>query len=260
MVKAGLKLPDNINGYLPVPVQVGESASGDAIYHFVYMRRHQAHSSTAHGKNDERTVFAANLPADSTLSTIKAFCQGFGGSIVEKFIRDDNVETNGQIILVDKAACNRVLSFAKKIVKGEAEPFGWQGEGLNGTEKYLDKYLQTFPEREGLQSHVDEYMQRFAKAEEQKLREVQKMVNRVDDDGFTLVVSSKRKSKGGIGAEAPVEEVVSKPKKRNPEKTDFYKFQIRQQKKEKMNDLLRKFKNDQEKVRQLKESRRFTPY
>ena len=47
---------------------------------------------------------------------------------------------------------------------------------------------------------------------------------------------------------------------KSKEKQDFYRFQLRQRKKEEMNELLNKFKLDQEKVRMMKEKKRFRPY
>ena len=50
-----------------------------------------------------------------------------------------------------------------------------------------------------------------------------------------------------------------KKKKNNKEKEDFYRFQLRERKKAEMNDLLRKFKQDQERIRTMKEKKRFRP-
>ena len=49
-------------------------------------------------------------------------------------------------------------------------------------------------------------------------------------------------------------------KKKSKEKKDFYRFQIREQKKQEMNSLLKRFKEDQDKIKDLKEKKRFKPY
>jgi ribosomal RNA-processing protein 7 len=120
-----------------------------------------------------------------------------------------------------------------------------------------------FPAHSDLQQQVDEYMEAFAEAEEDKLREVHDAQTQVDDDGFTLVVGSKRKSLGGMAAlrtsQDPIAEQSAK-KKRKKEKSDFYRFQIREQKKQEMNSLLKRFQDDKKKVDELRQKRRFNPY
>ena len=54
------------------------------------------------------------------------------------------------------------------------------------------------------------------------------------------------------------EQAQAKMKKK--EKQDFYRFQLRERKKEEMNELLRKFKSDQEKVKTMRDKKRFRPY
>ena len=49
--------------------------------------------------------------------------------------------------------------------------------------------------------------------------------------------------------------VKAQSKMKSKEKQDFYRFQLRQRKKEEMNELLNKFKLDQEKVRMMKEKK-----
>ena len=78
------------------------------------------------------------------------------------------------------------------------------------------------------------------------------------------MVGPQRKTKAGILGKqklaATVESEKAKSKMKSKEKQDFYRFQIRQRKKEEMNDLLNKFKMDQEKVRVMREKKRFRPY
>lgn len=132
--------------------------------------------------------------------------------------------------------------------------------------EYITKSLQKFPDHDDLQRRVDLYMANFNKAEARELSEVRSLAGQVDADGFTMVVSSKRKSRADMATpttmtqEELLQTVAKNNKKRPKEKKDFYRFQIREQKKQEMNSLLKRFKEDQEKVKELREKKRFRPY
>jgi len=248
------RLPDQINGYYPVPILVRDEPR---IFHVIYVRKHHARGENG----DDNTVFAVNLPVDTRRENIKSLCQALGNTILGDF-EPDAKHRRGLIVLVDKASCTRFLSKAKA-QNIDSAPITWEA-GVTGSEVYYTRNSQKYPDRDELQQQVDLYMEDFAKAEEEKLNDVKSKTAQVDDEGFTLVVGSKRKSLGGMAApKIATEELVAElqaKKKRKKEKTDFYGFQIRDQKKTEMNALLKRFQQDRLKVQELKEKRRFKPY
>lgn len=105
----------------------------------------------------------------------------------------------------------------------------------------------------------------FQNRERNAEEELKNMKNVVDEDGFTLVVGSAKKTKaeilGSIKKKSDLEQDVEFAKKsKSKEKEDFYRFQIRERKKQEMNSLLSKFKEDQERVRVMRQKRKFRPY
>ena len=66
----------------------------------------------------------------------------------------------------------------------------------------------------------------------------------VDDDGFTLVESKKKFT----------------PNKRSLEKTDFYKFQITDNKRKRINELQEKFNSDKERLLKQKQNKSLLSY
>lgn len=68
--------------------------------------------------------------------------------------------------------------------------------------------------------------------------------------------SKKKREEEKRGSGAPRERV----KKNEKELTNFYKFQIREQKQNKLFDLRKKFDEDREKVAQMKAGRKFKPF
>lgn len=106
----------------------------------------------------------------------------------------------------------------------------------------------------------------FEQREQQAQEEVQSSI--VDEDGFTLVVGKNTKSLNSIRKKIFNRNPLlkhEKPKKMpnmvdKKAKKDFYRFQVRERKKQEINELLAKFKQDQEKIKEMKSKRRFNPY
>ena len=99
-------------------------------------------------------------------------------------------------------------------------------------------------------------MLKFTANEYEKEREVQERMNKMDDDGFT-VVSRVRKGIASATQQQPIEQPK---KKKMGDLGDFYRFQLRQQKQNELQQLRERFEQDKQKIEQQKQSRRFKPY
>ncbi|CAN6604363.1 ribosomal RNA-processing protein 7 [Trichomonascus vanleenenianus] len=247
-----MKIPDQISGYITLPIKVG-SKNKEPVYHVIYLKKHQSKD-----KANDRTVFAVNLPIDTTYDHIKQLCQSLGNTLPEEFTPIPGT-TRAQIVMVDKSSCNRLLSKAKNHTTGN-DAIVWPKPEANGSAYYLALNRNKYLDQEGLQEQVDAYMEEFERQEEEKQREVLMMSEQVDEEGFTTVVYSKRKSKEGMAAPVKASDVQPEKKKKKKEKEDFYRFQLREKKKSEMNNLLKRFQSDKEKVKELREKRRFKPY
>lgn len=236
-------MAEQISGYYPIALKLEDSL------HYIYIKKHSSKDKSDEG----RTVFAVNLPVDADEHKIKQLCQSFGNTILEEFSKE---ESRGLIKLVDKTSCNRFINQAKSSKSGQVE---WPGAQY-GSRVFLALNRTRYVDKSTLKNQVDDYMTEFAEAEEEKQREVEQMSGQVDEDGFIKVVASNRKSTAGIqGPKLLTKEDIDKNKKKK-EKQDFYRFQLRQKKKEEMNNLLKRYQNDKEKVRQMRDKRRFKPY
>ena len=133
-----------------------------------------------------------------------------------------------------------------------------------GSQFLLNKYRSRFLDPQELSDSVSQALVQFDEAERESMEQLQQQALLVDEDGFTMVVGSHRKTKAGImgrqklASTVEVDKALAKMKKK--EKEDFYRFQLREKKKQEMNDLLSKFKQDQERVRLMREKKRFRPY
>ena len=83
----------------------------------------------------------------------------------------------------------------------------------------------------------------------------------VDDEGFTVVKSRNKRKKSnsdGKGKDGKGRKRTKKDK--GAELKNFYRFQVREQKKDGLMSLREKFAKDQEKIALLKAARKFNPF
>lgn len=169
----------------------------------------------------------------------------FGSSVI-KFLDRDSFE----LFLTSLKKIN-----SKKLIY----EFDKKDTGFNkySTVVHEDKFL--------LEKKVTKKLIEFQNREKIASEELENMKTVVDEDGFTLVIGSQNKTKadilGTMKKQADLEkdsEHVKKEKKK--EKQDFYRFQIRERKKNEMSELLLKFRQDQQRVKAMKERRKFKPY
>lgn len=109
-----------------------------------------------------------------------------------------------------------------------------------------------FPDKAVLQHSVDAFMDAFSEQEKKaKLALARQAIP--DEDGFITVV------RGGRRAPARQEDAlaVAEKKKGKTELKDFYRFQVREVRKEKHQQLLAKFEQDKKKVAERKSQRKF---
>ncbi|KAF9186929.1 Ribosomal RNA-processing protein 7 [Haplosporangium sp. Z 767] len=132
-----------------------------------------------------------------------------------------------------------------------------------GVSKWINEYHTKRPQHSTLQSKVDEYMEKFERSEYEAQQAALARLNVMDDDGFTLVTRAGAKganTDGVIKITAIKAEDVKNIKPKKKELQDFYRFQMREAKRDKLVDLRRKFEEDKLRIEALKVNRRFKPY
>lgn len=279
-----------IKGFQVLQVRLPESSG----VHCVYFRKHE--SKTPNMNIQGRLMFFFNVPIETNLATLRKYFQQVAiGATVESYIGSfvtdseedlyidltkltSDLEYEGEaaikevalklpkncgvVTFVDKASFQLAFNSLKKL-SGDSKSTNWPMPTL-GSAFLLNKYKDSILDPTALSASVAAALADFNRAEQESMEELKKRTEIVDEDGFTLVVGSHRKTKAGIlgkqklAATVGLEKAQSKLKKK--EKEDFYRFQLRERKKAEMNDLLSKFKQDQERVKLMKEKKRFRPY
>jgi ribosomal RNA-processing protein 7 len=126
------------------------------------------------------------------------------------------------------------------------------GEGMGLLRRWVQEQRALSVDPSELQLSVDAYMSHFdERTEEEKRRQA---TRQVDEDGFELV-TYKRKARD-LGPEKSAEP----EKKKKKELTDFYKFQVRDKRREELASLRRRFDADKNRVAEMKIQRKFKPF
>jgi ribosomal RNA-processing protein 7 len=156
---------------------------------------------------------------------------------------------------VDKASAELALKEAKKAIKS-SKPITWAA-GVSskvsplGSARYLSHHKLRYPSRHDLQASIDAFMSALSAQEIARSRAQTRQRSAPDADGFITVG---RGGKGDAAREEAArmkgEELAKRQKKMIGE--DFYRFQVREKKKDEAKDLVRGFEEDRRKVEELR--------
>ncbi|KAM9933604.1 hypothetical protein OXX80_006778 [Metschnikowia pulcherrima] len=282
-----------IKGFQILKVKLPE---GDGT-HYVYFRKHEVKGPQAAQNISGRSLFVFNTPIETNVAVLRKYFQQVAiGATVENFLASPLTDMEedvyidltkftsdlhyevaegdtkeiasklpkncGIVTFIDKASFQLAFNALKRL-SGDKKSTNWPVPSL-GSQFLLGKLKAKVLDPNELARDVSKALESFNRAEQESKEELQKQTEIVDEDGFTLVVGSHTKTKAGMLGKQKLlqtkEHEKIKKKMKKKEKDDFYRFQLREQKKTEMNDLLHKFKQDQERVKLMKERKRFRPY
>ncbi|KAI9885126.1 MAG: hypothetical protein M1823_003095 [Watsoniomyces obsoletus] len=160
------------------------------------------------------------------------------------------------IVFADRASLNATL---KALNRTHKRPLIW-GEGLTdtlpelGSHRYYVHHRMRYPPRIPLQASVDAFMTRHAALETQQARQAKRLRQEPDEEGFITV------TRGGRTGPARMEEAqaaAERQKKKSEEGLkNFYRFQLREERKKAQGEMLRRFEEDRRKVDEMRKKRR----
>lgn len=162
------------------------------------------------------------------------------------------------ITFVDKPSADLALKEVKRAIKNKTE-ISW-GAGIGskipplGSARYMSHHRMRYPDHSTLQASVDAFMGAFAAQEEDRTRMQARQRVEPDEDGFIKVTRGGRVGPAREDAAKAKEEEL-KQREKDRIRQDFYRFQVREKKKEQAKDLVRAFEEDQKKVEEMKRRR-----
>lgn len=160
------------------------------------------------------------------------------------------------VVFVDRPAMEASLKAAKRAAK-KGTRIIW-GEGVEGTKKVaplgLERYQahskMVYPNRAELLKTLNDFMTVFDRLEDTQARTAAMATQKPDEDGFVTVARPSRVNH--VAKEEELKELMEKQRQKNQGLEDFYKFQTREKRKEKQNELQRKFEEDKRKLEEIK--------
>ncbi|KAF9433751.1 Ribosomal RNA-processing protein 7 [Entomortierella beljakovae] len=169
------------------------------------------------------------------------------------------------VVFLEEQELVRALNMKKKKRSWLSESDSAEDARLSslGVAKWMNDYHRMRPKHATLQVKVDDYMDKFERSEYENQQAALARLNSMDDDGFTLVTSAGNKgynTDGVIKVQAVKADEIKHIKPKKKELQDFYRFQMREAKRDKLVELRRKFEEDKLRIEALKVNKRFKPY
>lgn len=161
------------------------------------------------------------------------------------------------VIFADKPSMESSLKAATKAAK-KGTQIVW-AEGIEdriaplGLARYSTHEQLRYPDRATLLNTVNDFMVVFGEVAGARKREEARKTQMPDDDGFVTVSSGPKLN--NVAQQEEMRELVEKQRKKEEGLGDFYRFQSREKRKERQNQLLRRFDDDRKKLSEMKERR-----
>ncbi|KAJ5621990.1 Ribosomal RNA-processing protein 7 [Penicillium herquei] len=163
--------------------------------------------------------------------------------------------THAIVVFADRASMEASLKAVAKAVK-KGSSIIW-GEGIPedrvpalGIRRYRTHDRARYPARSEVLSAVNDFMTVFAEVSEARKREETRKLAEPDEDGFVTVTHGPKLN--SVAREEEMRELVERQKKKAEGLEDFYRFQSREKRKEKQQELLRQFGEDKKKLQEIK--------
>ncbi|KKK27200.1 hypothetical protein ARAM_004927 [Aspergillus rambellii] len=187
--------------------------------------------------------------------------QHSGAHAVVVFVDRASMESSLKAVRrATKQQQQQTTTTTKKKKSGATGSIVW-GEGVDednkkkevsalGVQRYVDHQRMCYPGRAELLRRVNEYMSVFGEVAEARKREAMRKAQEPDEDGFITVTAGPKLTSAAHEEEA--KRLIEKQKKKDQGFEDFYRFQSREKRKERQNELLKKFDEDKKKLQMLK--------
>lgn len=161
------------------------------------------------------------------------------------------------VVFVDRPSMEASLKAAVRAGRKGMEII-W-GDGIQdripslGLSRYLARNERRYPDRKDLLRTVNDYMTVFSQVSEARRREQARKAAEPDEDGFVTVSHGPKLN--SVAREDEYKEIVERQKRKNEGLGDFYRFQAREKRKERENDLVHRFEEDRKRLGELKRRR-----
>ncbi|KAL0586220.1 hypothetical protein ABG067_004068 [Albugo candida] len=252
---------DKVGGYHSIALPLHNSL----YYRFIYVKKHDdraSHSEIHNQLASNRTVHVVNLPYQAGDDWIKECFSKVGmvQSIHRNTAQNDPAVSHSAEVNTDQGACSLINS-AHVVFRSEKSVATLLSTFLLdqlaplptklGLQGYLEQYRRKRPGLEAIKEFTDKYMAEFDAREAAEIADRKTMQHQIDEDGFQTVVNPKRK--------IPMDLDRLPKKQKSKELQDFYRFQLREKKRNQLKSLRERFEEDCQQIEKLKCANKFHP-
>ncbi|XP_066149012.1 ribosomal RNA-processing protein 7 homolog A [Euwallacea fornicatus] len=238
--------PKEIQGFKVVPLKVSQDST---THHELFIKQHFLHNQE--GKPPGRTLLIMNVPPYLETAHIKDLFCSFGNIINILF---ESNTTNGfktaYVIFSSQEGLLKALQATSLQIR--------KTQIKTGLDKWISAYNNSIVDPNKLSKEITSFMQNYDKNEQKSKKDSSK---KVDDEGWTVV--NKKGHKPGIANKESVmlkiNEKIDKKKQRK-EHTNYYKFQIKENKMKDLTMLKKNYDEAKKRVQIMKSARKFKPY
>ncbi|KAK1812831.1 hypothetical protein LTR12_012791 [Friedmanniomyces endolithicus] len=211
-----------------------------------------ANTATGRGKKRKRTVGGSEEVAGvegSEVGGLPEVCErevrGSAGTAVVTFV--DRASAEMAVKEARRAArSGRRLTWGKG-VEGRVPALGLAGLRADHALRYPDPVV--------LQQSVDDFMAAFSAQEAVRAKELARVRSVPDADGFVTVTRGARMLPAAREEDAEKKEEGATKREKKKVGEDFYRFQVREKRKEEQLGLVRGFEEDQRRVEEMRRRR-----
>lgn len=169
------------------------------------------------------------------------------------------------VLLADERSVRLVLKAIAKVQKSKKYPV-W-GENMADEvpelgSSWVSEHLQlSRVDKSATQAAVHAFFNAYNRKEKEAIELAKRLRNEPDEDGFVTVTKGGRAAPASRGeAEEAKQRMLDKAAKKKSELKNFYRFQLREERKKQQAALLRRFEEDRRKVDAMREKRgKFKP-
>lgn len=170
------------------------------------------------------------------------------------------------VLLADEKSAEQVLKAIAKVHRTKKYPAWESGESTDRVPPLGSAWLKahnrmSYPDGGVLQASVDAFSTLFAKKEQEAAEIAKRIRNEPDEDGFVTVTRGGRNAPASRNeAEEAKRKMMERAEKKKEEMTNFYRFQLRERKKEEQAELVKQFDEDRRKIAEMRQKRgKFVP-
>ncbi|CAK9811664.1 Ribosomal RNA-processing protein 7 homolog A [Anthophora quadrimaculata] len=207
-----------------------------------------------------RTLFVLNVPPYVTKKALQMEFTNICGTVSKVYFANAKGFKTAYVVFETEFGLEKALEISDNYVitlntKGN--------RCLAGLAKWCKEYNFSITNEKVIKQDIEAYMEIYEKKIADKKAKEKAMEEAEDNDGWVTVTGRKKRGQFALSRkQSTINKVLHKEEQKNKKKQllNFYTFQIRENKKQNLAELRKKFELDKKRLQDLKSKRTFKPF